>query len=223
MTTRSEITELLLRFENLANSPIRGAMPEKVAAVIETFYDTLQDLPIEMVQAAGSAYLASGKFFPAPADFRHKAVEIALLTMGVPTPAEAWGMLLNGSSIIETVRCDTGITLFHAVEGKAGAEYWAALGTYSRHTDECDGCYQENRRNTHPAVQKAFDEMGGDRAVFTDNRSADRARFQEGYQQFVEREVLRLTMPADVRGYIKERQSSLPTEQVKQLAERLSV
>lgn len=218
MIIKNDIAKILQRFATLPNAPEQS----KITNVINSFFEVCQDLPLEMLEAAASAYLATGRFFPSPSDFRQKAIEISLLAMNVPSASEAWAQVINASPIIHTVRCDKGNELRLNIDGKSGNQYWAALAEYSSHTDNCPNCYDAHEKNWHPAVKSAFEAMGGDNGVFTDNRTADRARFLDGYQTFVEREVLRLSMPQDVRAYIEEKQMSLPQAQVKQLAERLS-
>lgn len=221
MITKPDIVRMLQSFQYLPNSPIKDDT-KRLATMADTYYEALKDLPLEMLKAAASAYLATGQFFPTPGNVRERAVDIALLSMGVPTAGEAWGQVMNGKGILHSVRCPAGETLRLAVDGKIGREYWLALENYSAHVDNCVDCYDDRSDGWHPTVKAAFDSMGGDRGVFTDNMSADRARFMDQYRAFVEREVLRFSMPANVRGYIEETKQQLATGQVRELADKMS-
>lgn len=220
MATKLEIAQLLQLFENLPNNPAKDADADKVAQLVATYHATLHDLPLDMLKAAALGYLATGKFFPTPGDLRTKSVEIALLAMGVPTPGEAWGQIMTEGTV-HAVRCDRARALAAGIETKTGGDYWAAVSDYSSHVDECPNCYDDTSRGWHQAVKATFDAMGGHSAIFTDNPAADRARFMDGYRTYVEREVLRLQLPAEVRGYIESSRTAgkLLQDQVKQLAD----
>lgn len=221
MIAKSDILRTLKLFEYLPNSPVKDN-PERLTALVDSYFQALKDLPIDMLNAAASAYLATGQFFPTPGNLRERAVDIALLSMGIPTPGEAWGQVNGGKGILHSVRCPIGEGLRRGVDGLIGNEYWAALARYDQHVYTCDDCYDDRADGWHPTVKAAFEAMGGDHGVFTDNLSADRARFSDGYRAFVEREVLRFSMPADVRSYIASNQARLTDGPVKQLTAKLS-
>jgi len=202
MLDRKFILQTLLRFQYLPNSALKDLSEKQFDSLVDSYFFVLKDLPRQMVEAAASAYLATGRFFPAPGDLRNKAVDIALLAMDVPTEGEAWG-IINQEPLLTSVRCLHGIELQQEAEHETGNAYWAAVAAYGKHVEECPMCRDEKGFNWPASVKSAFDALGGTRAIFTDNPAADRARFTDNYRRYIEKEVLRLSMPEDVRKYIE--------------------
>lgn len=202
------ITKILLKFQYLPNSPVKDMTDKQIDSLVMSYYEALSDLPQDLIEAAASAYKATGRFFPAPGDLRNKAVDIALLAMDVPTEGEAWGMI-NQEAFFKQVRCPEGWELYESVGTQTGNAYWAAIARSKKHDDSCAICQGKVIHNWHPAVKSAFDALGGARAIFTDSPAADRARFTDNYRRFIEKEVLRLSMPTDTHGYIENQQAKL--------------
>src|SRR5688572_11055943 len=108
---RSEVLEIVNRIKYLPNSPITNK--EILEEMVDTFYLLLEDLPADMVKAATVQYLSEGNpFFPSnPGVLRDKAMELQMLAMGIPSPAEAWGMVLTAVKYFQSVTCEEGARL----------------------------------------------------------------------------------------------------------------
>jgi hypothetical protein len=220
MATRNEIIEVLNLVKSLPNCPMKDA--ESIKNTVDLFVAVLEDLPVEMVRTATVQYCSEGNpFFPMPGVIRDKAMELQLLALGIPTPAEAWGMVLKAIQYTPREYCETGMSLRENYDSKNGQ-----LVAYMRHLDECGICgrggFTENYG--HAAVEETVKLIGGRDAIFTDNLTADRARFSDAYREIIAKERMKLAMLPSVAAYIetvKPVQIGAGT-QVKQLAERLS-
>jgi hypothetical protein len=202
VATKGEITKTILSMRFLPNSPITD---QNVASVIETFEQVLSDLPGEVVVAAARQYLSTATFFPSPGALRESAIDLQMLAIGIPTPAEAWSMVLGAERFFDTVLCKEGRRFRLALDGVTGGEYWAAMGFYASHVDQCSICVEGGRRETykHPAVANTVAMLGGREVLLTDNPVADRARFIEAYREVVARERMRAGMIPEVRQYVE--------------------
>jgi hypothetical protein len=224
MATRNEIIEVLNLVKSLPNCPMKDA--ESIKNTVDLFVAVLEDLPVEMVRTATVQYCSEGNpFFPMPGVIRDKAMELQLLALGIPTPAEAWGMVLNARQYIPGKFCDAGAALRRNVEGNP-ADYWYTLSAYHEHMKACTVCDTGGFQDVygHAAVEETVKLLGGRDVVLTENEVADRARFNEAYKEIVKRERMKLAMLPSVAAYIE---TVKPVQigagaQVKQLAERLT-
>lgn len=140
-------------------------------ATTELYYQMLRDLPDETIEAAVRQRIASeNPFFPRVGEIRQAAIDIASGADSVMPAPEAWGKLLRW------IRRYGG-----------GYQYWTASGP----TDP---------PQLPELVKKAADAIGGVRYIgMSENLVADRARFIEAYNVFVERERARIGMLPEVR------------------------
>ena len=188
------------------------------------FTDVLADLPIETVEAAVEQYLSVETFFPAPGKLRETAMDLQMLALGIPTPAEAWGMVISANLIQEARFCETGARLRDNAMNPNGG-YGKVLRDYSLHVDECSICDAGGYRETyaHPAVTETVKLLGGREAILTDNPAADRARFSDAYREVIARERMKTAMLPEVKEYVREKRAQLDAgAQIKQLTKGMT-
>lgn len=216
MTTKIEISKLILPMKFYPNSPITDL---NVAAVMDTFFETLSDLSFETVEAAVRQYQSVETFFPTPGKLREIAMDLQMLAMGVPTASEAWGMVLTAERHVPSVWCEVGAEL----RNKAYDGYSAQ---YSRHMNECMFCKPGGFREVydHRVVEETVKVLGGRDIIITDNPTADRARFIDAYREIVARERRKAAMLPEVKAYITETRNNLldAPNQMKQLTQGLT-
>lgn len=221
MANRQEITRHILTMQYLPNSPITGT---NVESVIDTFEIVLSDLPAETVEAATRQYLSTGTFFPTPGRIREIAMDLQMIAIGLPAPAEAWGMVLTANKYREKVLCEEGSRLYDTA--LSGQEYSANLRLYSMHMDTCGICDSGGFHEDygHPVVEETVKLLGGRDVILTDNPTADRARFIEAYREVVARERMKTAMLPSVKSYIADKKfiELQAKEQIKQLSKGMS-
>lgn len=220
MANKQDIHDALMKLKSLASSPITS---ENVAQIVELYYSDLQDLSAELLAAAVQQYRASSNaFFPSSGQLRDKATELQMLTMGVPTAAEAWAQVQRAYQYREAVYCDEGALLRSQCETDP-QNYFAHLLGYSRHLDNCSVCEKGGFAEyyDHPAVENVVKLLGGREMLMTDNEVADRAKFFESYNAIIKRETMKAALPTQAREYVETRQIG-SEKSVKLLAERLS-
>jgi hypothetical protein len=199
MTTKEQVTSLILNMDFLPNCPITEWNAE---LVVNSYHEVLSDIPYDLLKNAVLAYKSTGTFFPTPGDIRNKVMELQSLAAGIPSANEAWSMFLNSEKKPELPKlCDTGYELFEEANGAPGEEYSKKLFAYSDHTDTCPICNRKTEAYEygHPIVKKVVDLLGGREHIFTDNPTADRARFIEGYKEITQREIKIAGLPSQVR------------------------
>lgn len=219
MTTRIEISKLILSMRYYPNSPITDI---SVQAVIDSFEDTLSDLPFETVEAAVRQYKSSETFFPTPGKLREIAMDLQMLAMGVPTPTEAWGMVLTAEKHVPSVWCEQGAELRELSMGLGAGK----AQEYYGHMDKCEICKPGGLREVYdsPVVGATVAALGGRDVIITDNPTADRARFIDAYREIVARERRKAAMLPDVKAYVTETKNNMLNAggQIKQLAKGMS-
>lgn len=213
MATKPEIMEIVNLLKRLPNSPITD-----VASLNETvtlFLAVLEDLPADMVKAATIQYLSEGNpFFPSnPGVLRDKAMELQMLAMGIPSPAEAWGMVMAANKPTPHLFCETGAALRDAC--MSGENYGAALAASRQHDKECGICGKgiDEQVNdyggfrdeyAHPAVAEAVRLLGGRDTILTDNPVSDRKQFIDAYREVVARERMKMGMTPTVAKFVED-------------------
>jgi hypothetical protein len=229
MATKQEVFATVNLFKRLPNSPIT-ADPNSLTETVDLFHAVLEDLPAEMVKAATVQYLSEGNpFFPTPGTLREKAMDLQLLAMGIPTPAEAWGMVLNGLEMSHARFCEEGARLRDACNN--AADYMGALIASKRHDKDCSICdyggFREDYK--HPAVTETVRLLGGRDVILTDNPTADRARFIDAYREIVAKEKMKMGMTPTVARFVEDKRQALDTgeqkyidSQIKTLTEKVS-
>jgi hypothetical protein len=218
MANKEQITRAILSMRYLPNSPIT---PANIPEIVSMFEVVLSDLPAETVDATTRQYLGTETFFPTPGRLREIAMDLQMLAMGVPTPAEAWGMVLTAETHVPSVWCEAGAELRKPVLPK---DYSAALYAYSKHMDSCDICKLGGLQEvySHPVVAETVKILGGRDVIITDNPTSDRARFIDAYREIVARERTKTAMLPEVKNYVAEKSQNLIADGVKQLAKGLS-
>ena len=210
MSTRAEVIHLVSEIQYLPNSPITNAT---IRGVMDMFIDDLEDLPVELVTAAFRQYRSTAIFFPTPGSIREIAMDLQMIAMGVPTPTEAWGMVLTAEKNISAVWCEVGGALRDTM-------YDGSWDKYRRHMDECLICRPGGTKDVynHAVVEETVRMLGGRDIIITDNPTADRVRFIDAYREIVARERKKVAMLPTVRSYIEDRQQRMIETQIKQLA-----
>lgn len=224
MANRDDILAVVGMMRYLPNNP--AARDDSAAGPLEDrFFMVLSDLPVEVLRAAAVQHLAEATFFPTPGQLRERAMDLQLLALGIPQPAEAWAQVLKAPRYVPMALCELGAELRRSAE-KQGLGYFKAVAEYSKHLAECTVCTEGGYRETYPspAVAECVRLLGGRDALMTDNPAADRARFIEAYREIVGRERMKAGMLPQVKEFLARAASAeLPptVAAIKQLAGRL--
>lgn len=143
-----------------------------------------------------------------------------MIAAGIPTAAEAWGQVIGGLKIVDTVLCQEGFDLRNAITG-TGGPYLIASREYNHHRRVCTICKDGGlvEEYSHPVVAETVRLLGGRAMLITDNPAADRKQFIDAYRERVALEGRKHIMPQRVREYIEDKQRLLTTAPIKQLAE----
>ena len=219
MTTIIEISRLILPMKYYPNSPITDI---NVEVVIGSFFETLNDLSFETVEAAVRQYQSTETFFPTPGKLREIAMDLQMLAMGVPTASEAWGMVLTAEKHVPSVWCEVGAEL----RSLCLESYSTHSSKYNIHMRDCEICKngQGGLREVyaHPAVEETVKILGGRDIIITDNPTADRARFIDAYREIVARERRKAAMTPEVKAYVTETRQNLLENKMKQLTQGMN-
>lgn len=211
MATRKEIFTIVNKIKFLPNSPVTE---KNVGDVVEMFFVILKDIPYQALESAALQYLSEEKpYFPMPGALRTKVLDLQLLALQIPTAAEAWGMVLNGTGMVPAEFCEVGAALRDACND--AEHYGQAIDAAKKHDRECEICNNggsDEVRNyggfreayEHPVVTETVRLLGGRDAILTDNRVADRARFIEAFNEVLARERMKIGMMPEVREYVRE-------------------
>jgi len=226
MATRDQIKTILDLLSTLPNCPITSK--ETAEFVMKTYVAALSDVPNEYLQAAYLQYISGNNpFFPSnPGTLREIAFDLEMIAQGVPTAAQAWAMVLKGPSRVDARLCKTGFDLKQSCETTSDSgKRWDYIWDYKKHLETCDSCSPTSRDGSYGS--KVVDEvvrlMGGRDVIFTDNATADRARFLQSYNELVTRERDAMQMVPQVRAFVEsENRPMLVAKGVNQVAARLS-
>jgi len=171
----------------------------------DAYLRELSDIPADLLDAACSMYISKNTWFPTPGDIRREASKLKMSFLRVPTGAEAWAQVLRAVQHKEATYCETGESLYLNIEGKSAGEYWKACWDYDDHKKSCVVCTDGGHVEVydHPAVKETVRLFGGRDALFTEYRTADRARFIDAYKEVLERETERITMPDEVTLFLE--------------------
>lgn len=214
MATREDVLQIIELLSSLPNNPLASYEPETpegkkaIEVFVNAYFSILEDIPTVFLQAAALQYLGSdNKFFPSnPGTLRDIAFDLEMMAQGIPTPSMAWAMVLRGPKMIEARLCETGVSLREAAFLNPHDQklYFKSLSQYSDHVDSCDICMPTSREGSYGSkvVDEAVKLMGGRDVIFTDNATADRARFLEAYRELIMVERRRLQMHPKVADLI---------------------
>ena len=195
MATQQEINTLLELLSTLPNCPITTT--ETRDLVRSMYFAALGDIPFQWLQAAYLQYIGQDKpFFPAnPGTLREIAFDLEMTAQGVPTASQAWAMVLRGPQMIEARICETNAAMRETLNPTA-RDYFLRLGDLDKHEKSCDVCMPTSKSGSYGSkiVDEAVKMMGGRDVIFTDNATADRARFLDAYRETVLIERKRLQM-----------------------------
>ena len=195
MATQQEINTLLELLSTLPNCPI--TTPETRDLVRSMYFAALGDIPFQWLQAAYLQYIGQDKpFFPAnPGTLREIAFDLEMTAQGVPTASQAWAMVLRGPQMIEARICETNAAMRETLDPTA-RDYFLRLGDLDKHEKSCDVCMPTSKSGSYGSkiVDEVVRMMGGRDVIFTDNATADRARFLDSYREMVLIERKRLQM-----------------------------
>jgi len=236
MVTKQDIHKILQRIKYLPNSPMNE---RNTGEIVDMFFVILKDLSFDLLDKAALFYLGQEKpFFPMPGMIRAKALKLQMLALRIPTPAEAWGIVLHRETRQPGMICETSRTLHEEAGRRIGGEYFQKIQEINQHEEQCQMCKRTTFESTyaHPMVARTVRLLGGLDAILSDNPVADRARFIQAYQEVLEREQSVVGMVPEVREFVQEnserllevRRAAFETgerdeinKQYKQLAERL--
>ena len=133
----------------------------KVKHLLDAYYPLLCDLDTEMLAMAAAHVASEATFFPVASEIRKTAFHLAEVAAGIPSAQDAWAEVTK------------------AVQ--RGGFYDKSRGYWQQRPPQTDDW-------SHPLIEKAIDAVGGFHALRTsDNVVADRARFLEAYDRYVER------------------------------------
>ena len=195
MATQQEINTLLELLSTLPNCPITTT--ETRDLVRSMYFAALGDIPFQWLQAAYLQYIGQDKpFFPAnPGTLREIAFDLEMTAQGVPTASQAWAMVLRGPQMIEARICETNAAMRETLDPTA-RDYFLRLGDLDKHERGCDVCMPTSKSGSYGSkiVDEVVKMMGGRDVIFTDNATADRARFLDAYREMVLIERKRLQM-----------------------------
>lgn len=198
MATKEQVTRAILALRYLPNSPIT---PANIPEIVSMFEVVLSDLPAKTLDAATRQYLSTETFFPTPGRIRELAMDLQMIAMGVPTPAEAWGMIINAIQHVPSMWCEDGAAIREIGD----------VFKYKNHMDNCGVCTTGGLREVYQsaAVESTVKMLGGRDAIITDNPTADRARFTDAYREVISRERTKTAMLPEVKGYIEQKRAAL--------------
>lgn len=247
MTTREQTKEILMLLSALPNNPITSydlTTPEGTKALeifVNTYHRILEDIPIEFAQAAAAQYLSeNNKFFPSnPGILRDIAFDLEMMARDIPAPAMAWAMVLSAKRKSAIYRCEEAEKIANQL---AKIEQPGIIKTpevcetvtslqkeYFEHSQKCSLCVLSDNTETeyeyeHETVSRVVYLMGGRDAIFTDNLTADRARFLESYRDLVALERRKLQIIPDVEKLVTSKARPLignPAQGMKLLADKM--
>ena len=205
MATQDEINTILKLLSFLPNCPITDESTRDL--VRSMYFASLADIPFQWLQAAYLQYIGQDKpFFPSnPGALREIAFDLEMAAQGVPTASQAWAMLLRGPQRIEARICQINADLREGLN-PTDRNYFHRLADISTHERDCDVCMPTSKEGSYGSniVDEAVKMMGGRDAIFTDNATADRARFLDAYRELVVNERRRLQMHPMVKELISD-------------------
>ncbi len=204
MATKQDVYNIVQRIKYLPNSPIKNG---NASEIVEMFFVILKDLSFDLLDKATLFYLGQKEpYFPMPGAIREKALELQMIALKIPTPAEAWGMVLNRNTIQPGAMCDVSAQLHEEAKSLIGGEYLLKLKNITQHEAECEVCKPTTFEASyaHPIVARTVHLLGGLDAILSDNPVADRARFIQAYQEVLLRERTVIGMIPEVAQYVDE-------------------
>lgn len=216
MATKQELFNVVNRMRFLPNSPVTK---ETIGDVVDMFFVVLKDLSPTLLDKAVLFYLGQANpFFPMPGTLRQKALELQVLALRLPTPTEAWGMVLNRSFTTSTY-CEESARLRELITSDPD-HYWNNLKQLDNHEKSCSICCPATFEPVyaHPLVARTVRTLGGLDAILTDNQVADRARFIDAYKEILGREMQIIGMVREVREYIEAESERLLLEDERRAA-----
>lgn len=214
MTTQANINQVLFSMSSMPNAP------EITPALIREYHTVLGQWDDETLELAALHYKSTETFFPTPGALNNKVLDMQMIAAGIPTAAEAWGQVIGGLKIVDTVLCQEGFDLRNAITG-TGEPYFKASREYNHHRRVCTICKDGGlvEEYSHPVVAETVRLLGGRSMLITDNPAADRKQFIDAYRERVALEGRKFIMPQKVKNYIEEKQYALTSAPIKQLAE----
>jgi hypothetical protein len=222
MATMDEIKRILALLSVLPNKTLRE---DNLEVGLEAYSLVLKDLDFEILQAAAAQYLSTATFFPTPGNLREAALELMLSAQGIPTPAEAWGSLATSRKTDDAVYCEERTRICNLPD--TAETYWNKIDTLREHKKTCQVCKspQTTEIFAHPLIGEVVRLLGGSDRLFTNNLTADRARFIEAYKERLEREKKEMARLPEVTSYIEKRRKVTDlnlSQEFKQLKDKWS-
>lgn len=192
--------------EELAGIAKKMVTPVRVTPdTAGAYFDSLRDMSRETLHAALLYCVENdgGQFFPSISQIREAARTLMAVSLGIPAPSEAWGMVLNAKQRIDPIVCEEGARIREAA--MAGTDYFKHVMESKEHDRTCDICAVGSWSvvYAHNAVAMTVRLMGGPEAIHTGMPTADRARFLEAYKEIVEREIRLATQSPAVKGFVQ--------------------
>lgn len=192
----------------------------------EAYYGHLSDLSVGLLKAAVDYCIEENSaFFPSIDAIRKAAKTLIGLSLGIPSPAEAWAIVQTAKNFVGAVYCEESLRMRTGLQKYVGGEYLLHIREWAIHCDTCEKCKDAHDEYTygHPVVANTVRQLGGWDVIHTDNPTADRARWIEAYREIVERELRMATLSPAVKGFIGDsREKLLVDSSVSTLVKRLS-
>jgi hypothetical protein len=164
MATKREVAELIAilaaSFPAFKEKLGRFAKQEK-QRMVHAYHIALSDIDADLLGCVVEHIISTATFFPSAGEIRRAAFHLAEIGLGIPSAQDAWAEV--------------------SAMTRKGFYKQAAGGWYEVRPPTPDDW-------SHPLVQKAVDAVGGWVALRTsENTVADRARFIQAYDVYVER------------------------------------
>jgi hypothetical protein len=194
MATEKEVKTIMRDLAKVYPERVRDVGPEGWDAMCGIYWEILRDIPTELLHAAARQCMATLRFFPKPAELRDKALEIIMMTLGIPNANDAWA---------EVSKRLTGRFRWRQIQGKMQLEIIGMLveteGGYLRERQPVDSDWST------PLIQRAIDGIGGWAALrASENVIADRSQFLRAYEAYAMREVEQARLLPETRAAMLE-------------------
>lgn len=154
-----------------------GSRMDDEPETMQVYFELLEDLPIDLVQAAAVEFMASPSAFPpTPGQIRAKAVDLQKRANGVPSPDEAWKMVLDAPI--------------------DGLEKW------SEEREDGWHIFNQPYQWESALVERVARNLGWPNRFWTDNMTSDRARFLQAYENQLGNATREATSLPQVQAYL---------------------
>jgi hypothetical protein len=179
MATEKEVKTIMRDLAKVYPERVRDVGPEGWEAMCGIYWEVLRDIPTELLQTAARQCMATLKFFPKPAELREQALELVMMTLGIPNANDAWA---------EVTRKLGGNFRWREINGKMVLEVTGMLVVTEAGHLQARNPTEEDWST--PLIQKTIDGVGGWAMLrASENQVSDRAQFLRAYETYAMREL----------------------------------